>query len=80
MWNIKTKVISVTTRETETSLKLFRIYLSNIPEEYDIRELQKAAIHCTALHTYSASSTSRNHRRTVNLHALGNWCVSGTYL
>jgi hypothetical protein len=47
MWNIKTK-ISIITRETEISLKLFIIHLSNIPEEYDIRELQKTAIYGTA--------------------------------
>jgi len=28
MWNLKTKVISVITREAETSLKLFKIYLN----------------------------------------------------
>jgi len=47
MWNLKTKVISVITREAETSLKLFKIYLNNIPEEY-IRKLQKTVILGTA--------------------------------
>jgi hypothetical protein len=48
MWNIKTKVILIMIREIETSLKLFIIYLSVLPENYGTRPLQITAILGTA--------------------------------
>jgi hypothetical protein len=41
MWNAKTKVILVITGTTRSISKSFQKYLSNIPREYDIKELQK---------------------------------------
>jgi hypothetical protein len=48
MWNVKAKVVPVVTGATETILKSLRQYLSNIPGEHEIKELQKTAILCTA--------------------------------
>ena len=44
MWNVKTKVISVIIRATETISKSFRKCLSNIMGKYEIKELQKTAV------------------------------------
>jgi hypothetical protein len=49
MWNIKTKVILVITGTTGTISKSLRKYLSNIPGEHKIKELQKTAIWGTTL-------------------------------
>jgi hypothetical protein len=43
-WNVKTTVIPVITGATETISKSFRKYVSTIPGNHDIRELQKTAI------------------------------------
>jgi len=48
MWNVKTKVISVITGATGTISKTFRIYVSNIPGNHEVKELQKTAILGTA--------------------------------
>ena len=48
MWNVKTKVIPVIIGTTGTILKLFRIYVSNIPGNHKVKELQKTAIFGTA--------------------------------
>jgi hypothetical protein len=48
MWNVTTKVIPVTIVATGTISKSFRKYLSNIPGEHDVKELQKTAILGTA--------------------------------
>ena len=48
MWNVKTKVIPVVIGATGTISKLFRKYVSNIPGKHEVKELQKAAILCTA--------------------------------
>jgi hypothetical protein len=48
MWNVKTGVIPVIIGATETSPKSFRKYVSTIPENHDVRELQKTAILGTA--------------------------------
>ena len=49
MWNVKTKVIPVIVGPTETISKSFRKYVSNIPGNHEVKELQKTAIfrHCT---------------------------------
>jgi hypothetical protein len=48
MWNVKTKVIPVIIGATGTISKSFIKYVSNIPGNHDVRELQKTAILGTA--------------------------------
>ena len=48
MWNIKTKVIPVIIGATGTISKTFRKYVSNIPGNREVKELQKTAILGTA--------------------------------
>ena len=43
-WNVKTKVIPVGTGVTETTLKTFRQYVSNILRKHDIKKLQNTAM------------------------------------
>jgi hypothetical protein len=44
MWNVKTKVIPVIIGATGTISKSFRKYMSNIPGNHEVKELQKTAI------------------------------------
>ena len=48
MWNVKTKVIPLIIGATGTISKTFRKYVSNIPGNNEIKELQKTAILGTA--------------------------------
>ena len=48
MWNVKTKVIPVIIGATGTISKLFRKYVSSIPGNHEVKELQKTAILGTA--------------------------------
>ena len=48
MWNIKTRVIPVITGATGTIAKSFRKYVTDIPGNHDVKELQKTAILGTA--------------------------------
>jgi len=48
MWNVKTKVIPVIIGATGTISKSFRKYMSNIPGNHEVKELQKTAILGTA--------------------------------
>jgi hypothetical protein len=48
MWNVKTRVIPVIIGANGTISKSFRKYVSTIPGNHDIRELQKTAILGTA--------------------------------
>ena len=48
MSNVKTKVIPVIIGATGTISRSFRKYVSNIPENYEVKELQKTAILGTA--------------------------------
>jgi hypothetical protein len=50
MWNVKTGVIPVIIGATGTISKSLRkyVYVSTIPENHDVRELQKTAILGTA--------------------------------
>jgi hypothetical protein len=48
MWNIKTKVIPVIIGATGTTSRSFRKYVSNIPGNHEVKELQKTAILGTA--------------------------------
>ena len=44
MWNVKTRVIPVIIGATGTISKSFRKYVSDIPGNHDVKELQKTAI------------------------------------
>ena len=48
MWNVKTNLIPVIIGETGTISKTFRKYVSNIPGNHEVKELQKTAILGTA--------------------------------
>ena len=48
MWNVTTKVIPVIIEATGTISKSFRKYVSNIPGNHEVKELQKTAILGTA--------------------------------
>jgi len=48
MWNVKARVITVVTGVTGTISKSFRRYVSYIPGNHDVKELQKTAILGTA--------------------------------
>jgi hypothetical protein len=48
MWNVKAKVIPVIIGATGTISKAFRKYVSNIPGNHEVKELQKTAILVTA--------------------------------
>jgi hypothetical protein len=48
MWNVKTMAIPVIIRATGTISKSSRKYVSTIPENHEVRELQKTAILGTA--------------------------------
>ena len=48
MWNVKTKVIPVIIDTTGTISKAFRKYVSNIPGNCEVKELQKTDIFGTA--------------------------------
>ena len=48
MWNVKTKVIPVIIGATGTISKSFRKYVSNIPGNHEVKELQKTTILGTA--------------------------------
>ena len=48
MWNVKTKVTAVIIGATGTISKSFRKYVSNIPGNHEVKELQKTAILDTA--------------------------------
>jgi len=50
MWNVKTKVIPVIIGATGTITKSFRKYVSHIPGNHEVKELQKQPY--WALHTY----------------------------
>ena len=47
-WNVKRKVIPVIIGATGTISKSFRKYVSNIPGNHEVKELQKTAILGTA--------------------------------
>ena len=48
IWNVKTKVIPVIIGATGTISKSVRKYVSNIPGNHEVKELQKTAILGTA--------------------------------
>jgi hypothetical protein len=48
MWNVKTRMIPVIIGATGTISKSFRKYMSSIPGNHEVKELQKTAILGTA--------------------------------
>jgi hypothetical protein len=48
MWNVKTRVIPVIIGATGTISKSLRKYVSSIPGNHEVREIQKTAILGTA--------------------------------
>jgi hypothetical protein len=48
MWNVKTKVIPVIIRATGTISNSFRKYVSNIPGQHEVKELEETTILGTA--------------------------------
>jgi hypothetical protein len=48
MWNVKTKVIPVIISANGTISKSFRKYVSNIPVNHEVKELEKTATLGTA--------------------------------
>jgi hypothetical protein len=48
MWNVKTKVIPVIIGATGTISKSFRKFVSNIPGNHEVKDLQKTAALDTA--------------------------------
>jgi hypothetical protein len=48
MWNVKTRVIPVIIGATGTISKSFRKYVTSIPGNHEVRELQKTVILGTA--------------------------------
>ena len=48
MWNVRSQLIPVIIGATGTISELFRKYVINIPENHEVKELQKTAILGTA--------------------------------
>jgi hypothetical protein len=86
MWNVKTNVIPVIIRATGTISKSFRKYMSNIPGNHEVKELQKTVILGTAhilrkvlMYKYNRFNTgasdvcamNRNNRIAATLYSLG---------
>jgi len=92
MWNVKTKVIPVITGATGTISKSLRKYVSNMPGNHEVKELQKTAILGTAhilrkvlTLRYNGVNAGTSNIRTMNSYiriaatqcSLGTWFVSG---
>jgi hypothetical protein len=67
MWNVKARVIPVIIGATGTISKLFRKYVSSIPGNHEIRELQKTATLGTAT-IKAEKSQGRNYRYRHHKH------------
>jgi len=93
MWNVKTKVIPVITGATGTISKSFRKYVSSIPGNHEVKELQKTAILGTAhilrkvlTQRYNKVNARTSDMSTMNSYttiaatrcSLGTWFASGT--
>ena len=59
MWNVKAKVIAVTIGATGTISKSFRKYVSNVPGNHEVKELQKTAYWALHTHTHTHTHTLR---------------------
>jgi hypothetical protein len=95
MWNVKTGVMPVIIGATGTISKSFRNYVSTIPGNHDVREVQKTAILGTAhilrkvlMYTYIRVNAGTSYMDTINssdriaatLYSLGTLFVSGIYV
>jgi len=87
MWNVKTKVIP---DATGTISKSFRKYVSNIPGNHEVKELQKTAILGTAhilrkvltqRYTYNGVNAGTSDIRTMNsyIRIVATQCSLGTW-
>jgi len=91
VWNAKTEAIPVIIGATGTISKSFRKYVSNIPGNHEVKEVQKTAILGTAhilrkvLTCYNGVNAGTSDIRTMNSYirivatqcSLGTWFVSG---
>jgi hypothetical protein len=92
MWNVKTKAIPVIIGATGTISKTFRKYVNNIPENQEVKELQKTAILGTAhilrkvlTYRYNGVNAGTSDMSTMNSYIKivatqcfpGTWFVSG---
>ena len=73
MWNVKTREIPVIIGVTRTISKSFRKYISNIPGNHEVKELQKTAILGTAhilrkvlTHKYNSANAGTSDIDTIN--------------
>jgi hypothetical protein len=95
MWNVKTRVIPVIIGATGTISKSFRKYVSTIPGNHEVKELQKTAILGTAhilrkvlMHKYIRANAAVSDMGTINssdriavtLYCLGTGFVYGIYV
>jgi hypothetical protein len=96
MWNVKTRVIPVIIGATRTISKSFRKYVSTIPGNHDIRELQtnchighcahtsesaNVKVHCRVnTRTSDIGTIHRSDRMAATLYSLGTLFVSGIYV
>ena len=86
MWNVITRLVPVTIGATGNISKSFRKYVSNIPGNHEVRELQKRAILGTALYNSANVGTSdigtinSNDRIAETLYSLVTWFFSGIYI
>jgi hypothetical protein len=95
MWNVKARVIPVIIRATGTISKSFTQYVSTLPGNHDVRELQKTAIFGTAhilrkvlMSKYIRVNAGTSDMGTINssdriaatLYSLGTLFVSGIYV
>jgi RNase P/RNase MRP subunit POP5 len=90
MWNVKTRVVPVIIGATGTISKSLRKYVSTIPGNHEVRELQKLLY--WALYTYFGKYVKANAgasdmgtinssgRIAATLYSLGIWFVSGIYV
>ena len=93
MYNVKTKVIPVIIDATGTISKSFRKYVSNIPGNHEVKELQKQTAILGTAHIlrkvlterYNGVNAGTSDIRTMNSYirigatqcSLGTWFVSG---
>jgi len=92
MWNVKARVILVIIGATGAISKSFRKYVSDIPGNHDVKELQKTAILGTAhilrkvlTHKNKRANAGTRDRGTINnkdriaatVYPLGTWFVLG---
>jgi hypothetical protein len=66
MWNVKTRAIPVIIGVTGTISKSFRKYVSDIPGNHDVKELQKTAILGNATQTAGSANVKEQKSRRRN--------------